>query len=64
VPCELLLLLEPLLLLALLPQPAATIDATASPRVIFMGRDEMRAQVVIIGIPPRSSGPVWVLAES
>ena len=54
-PCELLvllLLLVPLLLLLpLLPQPAAIRDATASPRAIFMGRGEVRAQVLIIDNP-------------
>ena len=50
------LLALPLLLLLLL-QPAATIDATASPSAIFMGRGEIRAQVVIIGNPSPEFGP-------
>ncbi len=51
-------------LLPLLPQPAATTDATASPSAIFMGREKLRAGVVIMGYPPRNSGPDQAPAES
>ena len=40
-----------LLLLALLPQAAATSEVTPSASAIFMGR-EIRALVIIIPLPP------------